>query len=57
MLEIDVSRLIHDVDPSELSGSIAERGNNDGHLVTRQYFDYTKRDAVREFRKEFQTFD
>ena len=30
MLEVIVTRLINEVDPSEISGSIAERGNNAG---------------------------
>jgi hypothetical protein len=29
-MEVDVTRLINEVDPSEISGSIAERGNNAG---------------------------
>ncbi len=61
-MEINVNRLVTDLDPSDLSGSIAERGQNAGPETWRNSVDAAKakrilkpdqRDAARKYFAEF----
>ena len=61
MRDINVTRLVTDIEPSELSGSIAERGANAGPetwanakaAATKQPLEISDRDGVREYFADF----
>lgn len=66
MTEVIITRLIDDVDPAELSGSVAERGQNAGpetwanakaEATERPLLDPADHDEVREFFKGFGAWD